>query len=695
MSAPQPPPTPKRPWIWEQFGRRIVDDYAWIRQKTWFQDLRTPELLDPVIRSHLEAENAYTDAVLAPVADLQAELAAEMMRRASGDDGAPADPDGDWAYFARTAPGAEYPQMLRRPRGGGDEQLLLDLAAEAARAPYYRLSELSLATPSPDHRLYAWAADEAGDQHFRLYVKDLETGALAASVVESCYGSFCFSPDSKWLFWVDRDAMSRPTKVFRRPAMGGDDVLVYEEADPGFYLAVERLRSNAFVQVRVYSGTSSEAWLIPAADPTAAPRLVEPRAEGMIYELEHWNDRFVVRTNADGAVDYKLMLADDADVSRAGWKDWLPHAPGRFVSAVRAYRRHFARIEWVDANPRLIVTGLDLVEAAPIAMDDEAYTIGLEGAAYDTAVLRYAYQSPATPPRWIDCDMDTGERKMVATRQVADFDPQAYQVRRLFARAPDGEQIPITVLMRRDTPLDGRAPMLLYGYGSYGYSVPPDFHVPNLSLADRGWVVAIAHIRGGGEKGPGWYEQVRGMGKKTSITDFIACADHLVAQAYSRAGRIVSHGLSAAGIIIGGGVNLRPELWAGAIAQVPFVDVLASAHDFSNPLIPGAYAVWGDPANRDVFEYMAGYSPYDNITAQAYPAVLGVGGLLDNRVGYWEPAKWVARIREKTTGGRPALLRINMTAGHQGHAGLAWRMGQAAFFYAFAIWTVRTAGAPP
>jgi oligopeptidase B len=319
MSAPPPPATPKRPCIWEHFGRRIVDDYAWIRQATWFQDLRTPELLDPAIRNHLEAENAYADAVLAPAKALQDELAAEMIRRASGDDGAPADPDGDWGYFARTAPGAEYPRMLRRPRGGGDEQLLLDVAAEAAKAPYYRLSEFALATPSPDHRLYAWAADEAGDQHFRLYVKDLETGALASSVVESCYGSFCFSPDSKWLFWVNRDAMSRPTKVFRRPAMGGEDVLVYEEMDPRFYLAVERSRSSAFVQVRVYSGTASEVWLIPAADPTAAPRLVEPRAEGVIYDLEHWNDRFVVRTNADGAVDYKLMLAKEADPSRAGW----------------------------------------------------------------------------------------------------------------------------------------------------------------------------------------------------------------------------------------------------------------------------------------------------------------------------------------------------------------------------------------
>ena len=686
---PVPPVTPKRPSRSEWFGRAFIDDYAWIRQPDWFNELHQPERLDPEIRDHLQAENAYCDAVLTSTNELQAVLFDEMMRRSAGGGDTPARVDGPWAYSSRIESGAKYPRLVREPVDGGPEQLLLDAEAEAEGKSYYRLSEFTLAHPSPDQRLFAWAADEAGDQHFRLYVKDIATQALASSVIESCYGEFAFSPDSRWLYWVWRDPVSRPTKVFRRPAMGGEDVLIYEETDPGFFIALERLSSNAYVSIRVFNGETSEVWLIPASNPAAAPALVEPRRAGVFYELEHWNDRFVVRTNADGATDYKLMTADPAAPGAAGWREWVAHRPGRFIAQVRAFRDHLVRLEWVDANPTLIVSpangGPDqaLVEAEP------AYDLTLGDQAYDTAILRYTYQSPATPPRWIDYDMASGERTVVQEPEIEEFDAGLYEVRRLFAPASDGESIPITVLMRRGTRLDGHAPLYLYAYGSYGYSVTPEFSAPNLSLVDRGWIAAIAHIRGGGEKGPGWYRQAQSTGKKVSITDFIASAEHLIAEGYTGAGRIVSHSLSAGGIVIGGSVNLRPELWAGVINQVPFVDVLNSVHDTKNPLIPAAYAVWGDPADPAVFDYIASYSPYENIRPGPYPAALAIGGLLDNRVGYWESAKWVARLREMSTSGRPMLLRINMTAGHQGHAGLSDQLRQAAFFRAFAIWAAQ------
>lgn len=691
MSQPVPPITPKRPVRSEWFGKVFVDDYAWIRNPDWFERLRTPRLLEPEIRAHLDAENAYADAVLAGTKTVQDEMIAQMLARSAADDAAPADVYGGWAYSSHLEPGAKHATLLRRPVSGGDAQILLDAEAEAAGKPYYRLSDFSDPTPSPDHRLFAWASDETGDQHFRLYVKDIASGQRASSVITSCYGNFAFSADSQWLYWVWRDPVSRPTKVFRRPAMGGEDVLIYEEKDPAFFIGLDHAASNGFVFIRIFDGRTTETWFIPGSDPTAAPALIEPRSFGVDYDVEHWNDQFVIRTNADGAVDFKLMLADPAAPGRANWRAWLPHRPGHYVSQIRTYADHLARIEWVDANALIIVrdkTGADVV----IPMHDDAYAIALTGRAFDTTILTFDYQSPKTPPRAMAFDMASGVLSTLHQRQVPNFDAGDYIVRRLFAPATEGQTVPVTVLAHRDTPLEGSAPLYLYGYGSYGLAIPPEFSVANLALADRGFVTAIAHIRGGGERGPAWYEAARATGKKISITDFIACADHLVAQGFTGVGKIVAHSLSAGGIIIGGSVNLRPELWAGVINQVPFVDVLNTLHDETNPLLPAAFAVWGDPADPAVFDYIASYSAYENITPQAYPAALAIGGLLDNRVGYWESAKWGARLRENSTSGRPVMVRINMTAGHQGHAGLLPETQQAAFFNAFALWAAGKAG---
>lgn len=676
----------------KKFGQVFVDDYAWIRHPNWFNDLHTPEVLDPEIRRHIEAENAYTDAVLAGTQALQSELLEEILRRSAGAGPCvPPETDGPWTYFAGLAPGAGQPRFLRRPAAGGPDELLLDAEAAALGKSYYRLSEFTPAHVSPDHRLFAWAADEAGDQHFRLSVSDIATRTLATPAIEHCYGEFAFSPDSKWLYWVFRDPASRPTKVFRRSLADGQDELVYEEHDPAFFIALERARSNAYVFIRIFNGQTSETWLISGAHPTAAPRLVEPRQIGVVYEVEHWNDRFVVRTNADGATDYKLMTADEASPGRAGWREWLPHRPGRFIAQMRAFRDHFVRLEWVDANPTLVISQPGQADRV-VVENEAAYALELHGRAFDTTTLRYRYQSPSTPPQWIDYDMGVRQRTSVASPASEGFDPRFYEVRRLFAGVADGQSVPITVLMRRGATLDGSSPLYLFAYGSYGYSVAPNFSAANLALVDRGWVTAIAHIRGGGERGPGWCESARATGKKLSITDFIACADHLIAQGYTAAGRIVSHSLSAGGIVIGASVNLRPTLWAGVINQVPFVDVLNSIHDATNPLLPSAFSVWGDPAERAVFDYIASYSPYENIHPAPMPAVLAVGGLLDNRVGYWEPAKWVARLREMTTSDRPIMLQIDMTAGHQGHAGRLPELRQAALFGAFAIWSVGQAG---
>ena len=685
MPEPIAPTPAKRPEVFEKFGVKLVDDYGWVRNPDWFNRLRTPHLMEPDIRAYIEAENAYADAVLAPTEDLQQRMIAEMLARSGSGEGAPAEEDGGWLYEWTLAPGAEHAELTRRPVGGGPAQRVLDAQAESEGKPYYRLCDFSDPTPSPDHRLFAWGADEAGDQHFRLYVREIETGRMASSVIESGYGEFCFSPDSQWLYWVWRDPMSRPTKVFRRPAMGGEDVLVYEEKDPRFFIALNTCRSNTWVFIRLFDGESSETWAIPGDDPTTAPRLIEPRTPAMMYEVDEWRGRFVIRTNADGATDYKLVTADPAAPGRANWRDWIAHRPGRFIAETRSFKNHYVLLEWVDANPTVVALDAGGSEQTAV-LSDEAYDLQLAGGAFDGHVLTFAWQSPKTPQRWVAYDMASGAQTLVGERQLSNFDPAEYVVRRLFATANDGASVPITVLYHRTTPLDGTAPLYLYGYGSYGYSITPTFSPQRLALADRGVVAAIAHIRGGGERGPAWFADARRTGKTVSISDFIACAEHLIATRHTGVGKIVSHSFSAGGIVIGGSVNWRPELWAGVINQVPFVDVVRSCHDTTNPLIPGALAVWGDPAIEEVFHYLASYSPYDNITEQAYPAALALGGLLDNRVGYWEPAKWAMRLREKSTSGRPVLLKINMTAGHQGHAGLMPELEHAALVNAFTLW---------
>ena len=625
-------------------------------------------------------ENAYAKAVLASAESVRATMVEEIRALSSSLAGPPPSRHGDYDSWNETAPGAQHPRFLRRRAPDGPVEVLLDADAEALGKPYYRLSEFTEPCISPDQRWFAWGADEAGDQHFRLYVRNLETG-LVAPAIEHGYGGFAFSPDSRFLYWVFRDPLSRPTKVFRRPVGGGPDELVYEEADPAFFLQVEPGTDEA-IQLKVHNGEADEIWLVGDGAP---PMRLAPRADGIHYDVVAWGGDLIIRTNADGAFDFKLMLADPAQPERAAWREWAPHRPGCFIAEVRAFGDRLVSMEWRDANPHLVIRDRAGREVAP-EFPEPARSLELSGAGATPGTVRCLYQSPRTPPTWIDFDLATGERRAQTTGAPEGFSSSDYRVHRLEAQAADGELVPLTLLT--STAPGGPRPLYMYGYGSYGYSVEPTFSPAHLALVDRGMNVAIAHIRGGGERGPRWFEQVIGVGKKTSITDFIACADHLAEMGVTKAGQIVGHSLSAGGIVIGGSANLRPDLWAGLINQVPFVDVLTSLHDETNPLIPAAFAVWGDPSDPAVFDYVASYSPYENVTAQPYPAVLGYGGLLDNRVGYWEPAKWVARLRDRTTSARPALLKIDMTAGHQGHAGPQAEAERAAMFNAFALWAV-------
>ena len=689
MLKPVPPAAVKHPQTLTQLGRSRTDDYAWMKDDAWQKVLRDPALIKADVKTHLTAENAYTRAMLAPTEALQAQIFEEMKGRIKEDDASVPAPDGRYEYYSRYETGAQHPKFCRRPRGGGPEEVLLDADAAATGKAYF---QIGVAEHSPDHGLYAWAADEQGSEVFRIRVKDLASGEVLESPVESATGAFCWSPDSQWLFWVHRDENGRPDRIYRRPAGGGakDDALVYHEADEACFLSVQVTQSRAFIVIGAGNHETSEAWVIPAADPTAKPRRMAEREAGVQYSPEHWDGRWMIRTNADGAVDFKVVAAPEDKPGREHWRDWAGHIPGRFVVGTAARADYFIQLVRQDAANRLLITGKDGAEHE-VAFDEEAFALSLAGG-YEWAppVIRFIYESPTTPKQWFDYDMAARTRTLRKTQEIpSGHDPAAYIARRLFTRAADGAEVPITVLMKRDTPLDGSAPLMVYGYGSYGIPMEPHFSIRTLSLVDHGWIWATAHIRGGSEKGWGWFLDGRKDKKTNTFTDFIACTERLHGLGYGAPERTVAYGGSAGGMLMGAIANMRPDLFAGIIGAVPFVDVLNTMSDASLPLTPPEWPEWGNPLEDEAaYDLIASYSPYDNIRRQPYPAVLATGGLSDPRVTYWEPAKWAAKLREHTTGEAPILLKINMEAGHGGASGRFDFLKEIALDYAFAIWAV-------
>ncbi len=689
MSRPHAPVPKKIPLTITQLGRTRGDDYAWMKDDNWQKVLRDPGLIKADVKAHLTEENAYTRAMLASTDPLQAAIFAEMKGRIKQDDSSVPAADGAWEYYSRYETGTQHPKHCRKPRTGAGESVLLDADALAHGKAYFLVGA---ADHSPDHKLYAYAADEQGSEAYSIYVKDLETDQLLPGPVQSSTGDFCWSPDSAWLFWTHRDENGRSDKIYRRPARGGatDDVLVYDEPDEGFFLSVSVTQSRAFIVIGAGNHETSEASIIPAADPTARPLVVAPRQDGVQYGLEHWGDRFVIRTNADGAIDFKIMEAPENDPSRGNWRDWAAYTPGRFVVAMTVRRDYLIQLVRENAANRLLITGRDGREHE-VAFDEEAFALSLSGGyEFDPPVIRFVYESPTTPKQWFDYDMTSRTQTLRKTQEIpSGHDPARYVTRRLFATAADGAQVPITVLMKAGTPLNSSAPLMLYGYGSYGMPMEPTFSIRTLSLVDRGWIWATAHVRGGSEKGWGWFLDGRKFKKTNTFTDFIACAEHLHAGGSGAPARTVAYGGSAGGMLMGAIANMRTDLWAGIIGAVPFVDVLNTMSDVTLPLTPPEWPEWGNPLEDPAaYDYIAAYSPYDNIAARPYPAVLATGGLSDPRVTYWEPEKWIARLRENTTGEAPILLKINMDAGHGGASGRFDFLKEIALDYAFAIWSV-------
>jgi len=684
---PAPPAAPKIPKRIKQLGRVRVDDYAWMKDDNWQNVLRDPAALREDIKTHLDAENAYTAAILAGTETLQAAMFEELKGRLKPDDSSVPAPDGDYEYYRRYEPGAQQPVFARRPRGGGAEDILLDADAEAKHHAFYRIGA---AQHSPDHTLFGYAEDTQGSEVFTVKLKRVEDGVDMGPGISPTTGSFAFSPCGQFVFWTFRDDNGRPVKIFRRKIGTADDALVYVEPDEGFFLHIEAALSGGAVLIVCGNQETSEVWRIPAENPTSAPVIIEPRTPGIKYSVEDRLDHLIIRTNADDATDFKIVQAPVETPGHAHWRDVVPHRPGHYITGVCALKDYIIHAERVDANDRLVITSRDGRFFA-IGVDEPAYALGYEhGYEYDTCVIRYVRSSPTTPRQWFDYDVETHAQTLRKSQDIpSGHDPSAYETRRLTARATDGALIPVTLLKRRDTPADGTAPVHLYGYGSYGISMTPGFSANIFSLVDRGWIHVIAHIRGGTEKGWNWFLGGRGKKKTNTFDDFIAVAEHLIAEKLAAPKHIVAHGGSAGGLLVGAVLNKRPDLWGGVIAAVPFLDVLNTMSDTSLPLTPPEWPEWGNPLNdEEAYETIAAYSPYDNISAQDYPAVLATGGLSDPRVTYWEPAKFIAKLRDFSTGATPALLHINMTAGHGGAAGRFDSLKEVARNYAFACWAV-------
>ncbi|TJV73956.1 MAG: S9 family peptidase [Mesorhizobium sp.] len=693
-SAPTPafpaasPPTPeKHPVSDTHHGITRSDDYAWLRADNWQAVFRDPSLLDGRIRVHLEAENAYQAVLMAGTEELRGKLFAEMKGRIKEDDSTVPMKDGPYAYGSSFRQGGEQPRYFRTSRDGGSEEILLDGDAEAEGKAYFRLGGVD---HSADHKKLIWAFDDKGSEFFTLRVRDFAGSKDLADQIPDTGGGGVWNAGDDGFFYTRLDDNHRPSKVFFHKL--GDkpenDRLIYEETDPGFFMDVGGTRANDWIMIGINDHETSEYRLLPADDPSAAPRLVAVREAGLQYDLEEGGDIFFILTNADGAKDFKIMTAPVENPVRANWQELVPHEPGRLILSVLGFKHHMVRLERKDGLPRIVVRERASGEEHFISFDEEAFSLGLSGSyEYDTETMRFTYSSMTTPAQVFDYNMRSRERVLLKTQEVpSGHDPEHYVTRRLMAPAADGELVPISLLYHRDTPLDGSAPCLLYGYGSYGITVPSAFNTNCLSLVDRGFVYAIAHVRGGKDKGYGWYEDGKRAKKMNTFTDFIACARHLVAERYTQHNRIVAQGGSAGGMLMGAIANMAPESFGGIVAEVPFVDVLTTMLDASLPLTPPEWPEWGNPiASADDYKTIAAYSPYDNVAALDYPPILALAGLTDPRVTYWEPAKWVALLRERKTGDNPVLFKINMDSGHAGASGRFSRLEEIAYIYAYAL----------
>ena len=661
-----------------------------MRAANWREALQDPDELPGEIRAALEAENAYAQAVLKPLEPLATALEEELAGRIDETDADPPARDGDWLYYNRYREDGQHPLACRKAPGG-EEALLLDGDLCAEGLDYFSLGDT---IHSPDHRFLAWSRDERGSELHRISWRDLATGVDGADVVENTDGTIVWTCDSQGFLYtrIDDDFRTSAICLHRLGEDPADDVLLLTESDPALFVHLRGARSRRHAIVNLSDHDCSESWLIDLANPAAPPRPVLSRRPGLVYDVEPSLTRLYMRTNADGAFDFKILSIGLDELDSGNWREEAPHRPGKVIFNAAVFADHLVWLEREACRPRLVAKR-EGGEPFAVEFDAPVFHLRLErNFDFVEPIVRVTYSTPIEPDETYDIDLRSRarKRKLVKKKRIpGGHDPSLYETRLDWATAPDGEKIPLGLVWRKDRP-STPGPLLLYGYGAYGVALPNRFDENIFSLIDRGFVHATAHVRGGGELGERWKQAGKLRGKPNTFSDYLACARHLCALGLTEPGRIVAEGGSAGGMLMGAAANLAPELFGGILAEVPFVDVLNTICDASLPLTPVEWQEWGDPVrDRAIFDLIRSYSPYDNVRAQAYPPILIEAGLTDPRVTYWEPAKWAQKLRETMTGGGPILLKTNMDAGHGGAAGRFDELEEIAWRYAFAIEAVK------
>jgi len=669
-----PPTAERRPHVTKIHGLELEDDYFWLRHRE-----------DPAVISYLEKENEYAKGVMAPAKALEDRLYDEMLARIKEDDDSVPYRDGEYWYYSRTEAKKAY-RIYCRKKGSLDaaEEIILDVNALAEGKEYVSVGTVDV---SPDHKILAYSVDDNGSERYELRFKRLDTGSALPDVVPNTYYSSAWGNDNRTFFYVTVDEATRPYKLYRHvlgtPA--DNDELIHHEEDDAYFLSVDKTRDEAMILIELESAVTSEVHFIDANTPGAAPAVIEARRQGIEYDVDHHSGRFFVRCN-EKALNFQLFEAPVATPGRAHWTSLIAHRDDVTLTGVDAFKDYLVLSERQAGLPHLTIRRFSDGDTHRVPVDEKAWDLWMgSNAEFDTTSLRYMYESQVTPDSTFDYDMETRQRTLRKTKEVPGYDRAQYVSARLEATAKDGTKVPISVVHKKGVPLDGSAPMLLFGYGSYGSSYDVSFMPSWLPMMERGLVVGIAHVRGGGELGRKWKNDGKFEKKPNTFTDFVDCAEHLIAEKYTSAARLAISGRSAGGLLMGAVVNMRPDLFAAVVAGVPFVDVINTMLDETIPLTVIEWEEWGNPKDKRFFDIISAYSPYDNVKAQAYPNMLVLAGLNDPRVQYWEPAKWVAKLRSVKTDDNLLLLKTNMGAGHGGASGRYGRLREKAYEFAFVL----------
>ena len=666
-------------------NEELIDNYSWIKQKDWKEVILNPNKLNAQVKKYLDEENLFKENQLKDINDIEKKLFEELKSKIKNEDNSVPKKDGNYLYGYKYNKNSEYPIYYRKNTTNNSEEIILDCEKKSKTHTYFNVASIS---HSHDHKHVAYNIDTNGSEYFSIFIEDIQKQELLSPEIKNTTGDIVWSLDNNYIFYVRLDQNHRPTKVFKHKIGSNSekDLLIYEEKDPSFFCSINLSKTKNYLFIRTADHETSEYLFINLKLNEIKPTLFKKRVKKIEYDLEHHEKFFLISTNVDNAKNFKIMISHEESYQK--WEEFIPYEKVNLILDFILLKDWLVRLERTEGSENIIILNLNNKNQHKISFDEEAYNLSLDhGYEYETDTFRYSYSSPTTPKSVFDYDCKSKKQELKKTQEVpSGHNKDDYICKKIFATAHDNEKIPITILYKKGVKLDSNNYLLLYGYGSYGISIPSNFSTNRLSLVDRGIIYAIAHIRGGKEKGYEWYENGKLLNKKNTFLDFISCAEKLCEDKYTSPKKIVAQGGSAGGLLMGYIANERPDLFLGIIAQVPFVDICNTMLDEDLPLTVTEIPEWGDIKNdKKSFLYVKSYSPYDNVKKQNYPHMLVTGGISDPRVTYWEMTKWVAKLRENKTDNNLLLLHMNMTAGHSGASGRFDYLKEIAMEYGFVL----------